>query len=116
MALFRVSEQEIGPGCREIRVEGELDLAVADRLQEAIERCPDDQTLIDLEGCEFIDSTGIAVILRAHGESAEDGAGRIVVHSASDQVLRVLTITGLIGIGLVFETREAALGDAAALA
>jgi anti-anti-sigma factor len=116
MALFRVSEHEIGPGCREIRVEGELDSAVADRLQEAIERCQGDQTLIDLEDCEFIDSTGIAVIVRAHRERAEDGSGRMVVHSPSDQVLRIFTITGLTGIGLVFESREAALGPAAATA
>jgi anti-anti-sigma factor len=113
MALFRVSEQEIGPGCREIRVEGELDLAVADRLQEAIERCPDDQTLIDLEGCEFIDSTGIAVIVRAGRERARDGGGRLVVHSPTDQVLRVLEITGLTDIGLVFASRDEALGEPA---
>jgi anti-anti-sigma factor len=81
-------------------------------LEDAIERCRGGQALIDLEDCEFIDSTGLAVILRAHREWAEDGAGRLVVHSPSDAVRRVLTITGLIGTGLVFESREAALGDA----
>jgi anti-anti-sigma factor len=110
---FRVAEHEIGPGRREIRVEGELDLAVADRLQEAIERCRGTETLISLEDCEFIDSTGIAVIVRAHREWADDGGGRIVAHSPRGQVLRVLDVTGLTGIGLVFESREAALGDPA---
>jgi anti-anti-sigma factor len=110
---FRVSEQEIPPNSHEIRVEGELDLANADRLQEAIERCRGRQTLINLEDCEFIDSTGIAVIVRAHREWADDGGGRLVVHSASDQVLRVLATTGLTGIGLVFEGRGAALADPA---
>jgi anti-anti-sigma factor len=113
MPGFQVSEREIAPGCREIRVEGELDLAVADQLEEAIARCHGDQTVIDLADCEFIDSTGIAVIVRAHNEWAEDGGGRLVVHSARDQVLRILTTTGLTGIGLVFESRGQALGEPA---
>jgi anti-anti-sigma factor len=112
MAAFRVTEREIDSDCYEIRVEGELDLAVADRLREAIERCAGWRTLVDLGDCEFIDSTGIAVIVRAHCERADDG-GRLVVHSPSDQVLRVLTTTGLTGIGLVFGSREEALGDPA---
>jgi anti-anti-sigma factor len=91
-----------------------LDLAVADQLQEVIARRRDDQTLIDLEDCAFIDSTGIAAIVRARRQWAEEGGGRIVVHSPNDQVLRILTTTGLTGIGLVFESRKAALGKAAA--
>jgi anti-anti-sigma factor len=102
---FKLTETEIGNGCREIAVEGELDLAVSDRLQEAIAGCRDDRILISLEGCQFIDSTAIAVILRAHsGEGS-----RVVVHSAHSQVLRVLEVTGLIGNGLVFADREQAL-------
>jgi anti-anti-sigma factor len=109
---FRVTRQEIDCGY-EIRVEGELDLAVADRLQEAIARCADRQTLVDLEDCEFIDSTGIAVIVRAYRERTDDGGPRLMVHSPSDQVMRVLAATGLTGIGLVFAAREEALGDPA---
>jgi anti-sigma B factor antagonist len=112
MRPFKVSESEIGPGCREIRVEGELDLAVAGQLQEAIDRGLGKTTLISLEDCELIDSTGIAVIVRAHRAWAEDGH-RLVVHSPAEPVLRVLATTGLTltGIGLVFESREAALGN-----
>jgi anti-anti-sigma factor len=113
MSAFTVSVREIAPACSEILIEGELDLAVADQLQEAIARCHGRQTLISLECCEFIDSTGIAVIVRAHREWANDGGGRLVVHSPSDQVLRILDLTGLTGVGLVFESREAALGDPA---
>jgi anti-anti-sigma factor len=113
MPGFHVSEREIATGCREIRVEGELDLAVAEQLQEAIARCRGEQTLIDLADCDFIDSTGIAMIVRAHNEWAEDGGGWLVVHSPGDQVLRVLTTTGLTGVGLVFESRDQALGEPA---
>lgn len=113
MHPFKVSEQEIAPGCREIRVEGELDLAVTDQLEEAIARCHDELTLINLDDCDFIDSTGIAVIVRAHRDRAADRGGRVVVHSPSAQVIRVLTTIGLMGTGLVFESREEALGEPA---
>jgi anti-anti-sigma factor len=108
MSIFRINEREIGPGLREIRVEGELDLAVANQLVEAIARSQDEETLIDLEGCDFIDSTGIAVIVRAHRERAGRG-GRVVVHSPSRPVLRVLAVTGLTANGLVFDSRDEAL-------
>ena len=104
MNRFALTETEAGDGCREIHIEGELDLAVCDRLQEAI-GSQDDRILIDLEECRFIDSSAIAVILRAH--SCE--RSRVVVHSHGGQVLRVLEITGLTGNGLVFEDREQAL-------
>jgi anti-sigma B factor antagonist len=106
--IFALSERDLGPGRREIRVVGELDLAVADRLQEAIAGRPAERTLIDLADCRFIDSTGIAVLVRAH-QSATEEDRLLVVHSPCDQVLRVLEITGLTGNGLVFETRAEAL-------
>lgn len=101
---FALTETAAGEGCREIHVEGELDLAVCDRLQEAI-GSQGDRILVDLEGCQFIDSTAISVILRAH--SCE--GSRVVLHSPGGQVLRVLEITGLTGNGLVFADREQAL-------
>jgi anti-anti-sigma factor len=110
---FELSERQIASGCLEIGIGGELDLAVADRLAEAIARCGEDQILIDLTDCEFIDSTGIAVIVRAHRARANDGGGRIVAHSPSHQVRRVLGVTGLLGNGLVFESLSEALGEPA---
>jgi anti-anti-sigma factor len=102
---FDLTVAEIGGGCQEIQVEGELDLAVADRLQQAIDSCQADQILIGLESCQFIDSSGIAVIVNARrGEKS-----RIVIHSPFDQVLRVLDITGLTADGLAFADREQAL-------
>jgi anti-anti-sigma factor len=102
---FRLIETEIADGCREIAVEGELDLAVSGQLKQAIEACPSDQILINLEACQFIDSTGIFLIVRAH----RDGKPRVVVHSPRSQVLRLLEVTGLTGDGLVFPDRAQAL-------
>lgn len=110
MRSFRLVENTIGEGRAEILVEGELDLAVADQLREAIERAEGKQILISLTSCEFIDSTGIAVIVHAN----QNDGRRLLVHSPSAQVLRVLSITGLAGNGLVFEGREEALATCAA--
>jgi anti-anti-sigma factor len=107
---FRIRETEGEDGAyREISVEGELDLAVAGQLQDAIARSDGELTLINLEACDFIDSTGIAVIVLAHRGKGKKGS-RLVVHSPTDRVLRVLAVTGLLDDGLVFEGREAALG------
>lgn len=115
MQRFEISERELRPGCRDIQVIGELDLAVAGELDEKLESAMADceRILIGLKRCEFIDSSGIAVILRAHSRMAEQG-GRLAVYAASDQVLRVLSMTGLTQNGLVFDSAEdalAAIGD-----
>lgn len=102
---FKVTESVIEDGCREIAISGELDLAVAGRLQEALAACPGEQVLISLESCEFIDSTGLAVILDANRE----GRSRILLHSPRDQVLRILEVTGLTSNGLVYANREQAM-------
>lgn len=104
LPTFKLTEKDLQPGCREIHLEGELDLAVADRLTDALDRAVSEQNrvVIGLERCTFIDSTGIAIIVKAHRELAQQGRV-LTVYGASDQVLRILSITGLTNDGLVFE-------------
>jgi anti-anti-sigma factor len=116
MQRFKVDTRDLRPGTRDVQIEGELDLAVAGRLDEvltaAVEECT--HVLVGLERCSFMDSSGIAVILRAHNRMEEEG-NKLVVYAPTDQVLRVLSMTGLTGNGLVFDSAEealAALGDA----
>ncbi len=118
MQRFNVSERDLRPGCRDIQVEGELDLAVAGLLDEVLTSAAADHTcvLVGLERCEFIDSSGIAVILRAHNRMEAEG-NRLAVYAPTDQVLRILSMTGLTANGLVFDSAEealAALGETAA--
>ncbi|HEU5251815.1 MAG TPA: STAS domain-containing protein [Solirubrobacterales bacterium] len=110
MQRFNVSEQDLRPGCRDVQIEGELDLAVAGRLDEALAAAAAECThvLVGLARCEFIDSSGIAVILRAHTRMAADG-NRLAVYGPTDQVMRVLSMTGLTANGLVFDSAEEAL-------
>lgn len=110
MQRFNVSEHDLESGARDVQVEGELDLAVAGQLDEvlgkAAEQC--EQVLVGLERCEFIDSSGIAVILRAQSRMEEEG-NRLVLYGPTAQVLRVLSMTGLTANGLVFASAEEAL-------
>src|SRR5690349_17735454 len=118
MQRFNVTTKDLRPGCRDIQIEGELDLAVAGQLDEVLTAAVGECScvLVGLERCAFIDSSGIAVILRAHNRMAEEG-NRLAVYAPTDQVERVLSMTGLTGNGLVFRTAEealAAVGEPAA--
>lgn len=110
MQRFNVSGQDLQPGCRDIQIEGELDLAVAGQLDEVLTAAAEsyERVLVGLQKCAFIDSSGIAVILRAHHRMEEDGH-RLAVYAPSNQVLRILSMTGLTANGLVFDSAEEAL-------
>lgn len=112
MQSLRLTERRGRSGCLEILVEGEVDLAVADELEQAIERAASqfEEVLIGLQGCDFIDSTGIAVIVNAHTRMAAEGR-RLAVYGPTSQVHRVLSITGLTENGLVFATLDGALSE-----
>jgi len=110
MQRFKLSERDLRPGCRDIQIEGELDLAVAGQLDEVLTAATGEcsRVLVGMERCAFIDSSGIAVILRAHNRMEEEG-NRLAVYAPTDQVLRILSMTGLTANGLVFDSAEEAL-------
>jgi anti-anti-sigma factor len=110
MQIFNVTATDRQPGCRDIQIEGELDLAVAGQLDEVLSAAAAecDRVLVGLGNCAFIDSSGIAVILRAHNRMEADGR-RLAVYGPTDQVLRILSMTGLTANGLVFDSAEEAL-------
>ena len=81
---------------RVIRVGGELDLStvpsLVHELEAALER-PEGGVVVDLSDLEFIDSTGIAVLVRAMGDGEETRLR--FVPSRSEAVGRVLEMTGV---------------------
>jgi anti-anti-sigma factor len=112
-APFEVKLGEIEHGIRAISVRGELDLSTAPQLEGPLDQALDGgkgSVLIDLSECEFIDSTGIALIVRAWQrlDSGENGRA-LVLCSQNDQVRRVLEITGLELSIPVLQTRDEAL-------
>ncbi len=112
-APFEVKVGDLDHGVLTISVRGELDLSTAPELEDPLDRAleePEGSVLIDLSQCEFIDSTGIALIVRAWQrlQNGEDGR-TLVICSQNNQVRRVLEITGLELSIPVHTTRDEAL-------
>lgn len=81
-----------------VTVEGELDMNTATDLERELEgpaAAAQARLLIDLSRCEFIDSTGIALIVRSWQARDGDGNGQFALCGIGRQVKRVLDITGL---------------------
>ena len=84
-------------GAAVIAVAGELDLATSPALEEQFERVMSGAptlVVIDLRELEFMDSTGLSVIIRAH-QRAEQGGHRLGIVNGSRQVRRLLSLTGV---------------------
>ena len=117
-APFEATANQLDDGVRTIVVRGELDLSTAPDLEGPLEEAiaaKDASVLVDLTDCEFIDSTGIALIVRAwqrlDAGADGEGSGRVVICSANEQVRRVLEVTGLELSIKIYETREEALSS-----
>ena len=78
-------------------VSGELDVASGPTLEQelATTGASDAQLLIlDLRDLEFIDSTGLSILIKAH-QQAEASGRRFAVVRGRSQVQRLLGLTGL---------------------
>jgi anti-sigma B factor antagonist len=80
-----------------VALSGELDIASAERLEEAlaeVEGAGGATILLDLRGVEFIDSTGIRAVIAAN-ERAEANGRRLAVVRGTKAVERVFRLTQL---------------------
>jgi anti-sigma B factor antagonist len=78
-------------------VSGELDLASSPELEEQLDRVWEsdpEQLVIDLRPLEFMDSTGLSIIVGAHQRLAGKGQSLNLV-KGSAQVQRLLDLTGV---------------------
>ncbi|HSS34098.1 MAG TPA: STAS domain-containing protein [Solirubrobacterales bacterium] len=112
-APFETSSADVD-GVRVVAVRGELDLSTAPDLEGPLEEAlagGEASVLIDLTECEFIDSTGIAMIVRAwqQVDGADEHGGHLVISSSNEQVQRVLEISGLNLSIPIHASREAGL-------
>jgi anti-anti-sigma factor len=116
---FEVNSEELEDGVIAFSVQGELDLSTAPELDRPLEDAlgdgGDPSVLIDLSRCEFIDSTGIALIVRAwqrvDREGGGEGKGRLVLCCSNDQVERLLKITGVESSISMHGDRDSALAE-----
>jgi anti-sigma B factor antagonist len=101
-------------GTAVVRVVGELDIATAPAVADALSRleAPCDRVVLDLSGLTFIDSTGLRLAIAEHGRAVADGFD-FALAGATGRVLNVLRLTGLDVTLPMAPDVTAALGDSA---
>lgn len=80
-----------------IRLYGELDVASATSVEdelELVEATDARMIVLDLSGLQYMDSTGIALLLSAHARSRADGDRLTLIRGRAD-VQRVFELCGL---------------------
>jgi anti-anti-sigma factor len=100
------SEQD---GVHLIELTGELDLSSVGELEAALAAVHGAQVCLDLTELEFIDSTGLAAIIRAHQAIGAAGGALTVVAAGGSVVRRTLETSGLMALLSVVDDRATAL-------
>jgi anti-sigma B factor antagonist len=115
---FDARAEELEGGIRALTVCGELDMNTAPDLEGLLDQAaadPGATVMLDLTKCEFIDSTGIALIVRSwqriDRNAGADGEGRLVLCCINHQVRRLLKITGVESSISLHEDRDAAIAE-----
>ena len=93
---FSLEEHNEG-GATIVAASGELDLRTSPGLEERLDsvfKTDAALVILDLRGIEFMDSTGLRVLLTAH-QRAHDTGKRFGLVRGAEQVERVLRLTGV---------------------
>lgn len=80
-----------------VAVRGELDLASGPELETQLEKISGPETqlvIVDLRQLDFMDSTGLSILVRAHQRLSDEGC-EIALVKGSQQVQRLLDLTGV---------------------
>jgi len=96
-----------------LAVSGELDMAVSAGLRGCFDAALAQgaaRVVLDLSGLEFCDSSGLAVILRAHRYAIADG-GWIRLVGVQPRVARIILISGLGAVLPCYPSTDAAVDD-----
>ena len=83
------------PGLHIVALHGELDLASADGLAEALVEMAGSTLVVDLADLSFMDSSGIGALVVARNRIRAKGAGELVVARPNAIVQKALEIVGL---------------------
>jgi anti-anti-sigma factor len=93
---FAVDSDRVN-GSHEVRVIGELDLSkigLVDREMQLAEESDASRIVLDLDELEFLDASGIRLLLHLVARSESDGNRLRIRRAASPQVQRLLDLTG----------------------
>jgi anti-sigma B factor antagonist len=110
--FLRAHVKEVG-GVPLVELEGEIDLSTAavfkETVYEVIEAGKAD-VVIDLNGLEFMDSTGLGVLVAALKKTRTEG-GSIKLICGKRNILKVFTITGLDKVFSIYDNLQRCLDD-----
>jgi anti-sigma B factor antagonist len=100
---IEVTTEELGPDARRMVVVGELDLVTAGDVVDGLRRALRDagRVVIDLTGVQFVDSTGLAALMRCRRmASAREATLEVVVEPGGpvEQVARITRISAVLGL------------------
>jgi anti-sigma B factor antagonist len=94
-----------------VAVGGEIDVYTAPKLRDKITELVAAgvyDIVIDMEGVEFLDSTGLGVLVGGLKKvRAHDGSLQLICHQ--DRLLRIFPITGLAKVFVIHQSADAAL-------
>ena len=109
--MLDISTREVEDKLAVIKVRGDVDIYTAPQLRETIHKVVDagrSDVIVDLGGVDFIDSTGLGVLIGGLRRARERG-GELVIASPSERVRRILEITDLRRIFRIFKTADEAI-------
>jgi anti-sigma B factor antagonist len=93
---FAVRSERVDGSAR-VRVAGEMDLAVigaVDRVMQRAEATDATKIVLDLDQLEFLDASGVRLLLQLSERSRNNGRRLRITRARSPQVQRVIEATG----------------------
>lgn len=114
MNTFTVGTELLPDDTRVVAVAGDLDMYTAPPFEQQILDALANGTariVVDLSGCEFLDSTALAILIRARKRLGNQEQ-RLVLVATDHNIVKVFQITGLDRVFTIVPTRASALNGA----
>jgi anti-sigma B factor antagonist len=109
-----ISTEQVSPTESILALTGEIDLYTCPELKTELLRVIEDGAtfvVVDLSGTTFIDSTGLAVLIRG-AERLRMNDGRLAVVCVDPNLKKIFEVTGLDRIFSIYASRDEALVQA----
>ena len=96
---FSISATERA-GALHVTLRGELDLATAPELEELLDArlAAGEEVVVDLRGLQFMDSSGVRVLVAGHAQASRAGTRLLLVRPDRESaVSKIIEVSGLDG-------------------
>ena len=109
---FEIGSQPGPDGICVVKVVGEVDMSHEDEVREELRRAEDSRGIVvDLTECEFIDSSGVRLLLLSREAQTDGDSEGLAVAASSEQILRILSVMGIDKVIPVRPTVEEAVAE-----